>query len=489
MAFDPDKYLAEKLPPSTGVGFDPDKYISEKTPSAPVPEESLLDKGVHGLNTFLAPAMKSATLGKSPYIVAGGEYLRGKMGLGNDLPYSEHLANEKNFINKAGAEHPVIASAGEASGTMLPALLTGGGSVAAQAASKGGKFLNWLKGQTQNALAGAAQGSLEADPGHEVKGALTGLATSLGLGGLVTGGSKLLDSGLKNMKRLGGEFAMNAATPRIGDYNRLADQAGVGPGKMADLIKSKGEKLFENDITPSSFLKSSDMAEKINANAKKWGSIKGNLVDKKYGDEKIDFNDFFHKLSENKQIMKKNRQNPADLDDLINFLDQRTSHLVDRNGQIKLSDLDLAQQGFRDLRSKSDVLPMSGEISEPVRKEMVNTIKDKIQSINPDDAKLYSKANKEFSFYRGLQDPADITRTGAQQGTATFGKNTGDIASKAMLNPKNLAGNFGNARLAALMKYAPKVGGLEWVAGQMGKSPKEIQLMLQNEAIQSENRP
>lgn len=253
MAFNPDKYLAEK-----SKGFDPDAYLKEKNGDRSSSKDKTEEPGY--LESFARGGAQGASLGFADELTGAGEagldLLTGQGGDSSlmDL-YRKHRDESRANYDAAAQANPMTSFAGNLAGGIAPGVLTSGLAPA----------VNTVKGAaTLGAGIGAASGlgaSNEESLGGMAKDTLSGAA----LGG-ITGGA---------IQGVANKFNPTALNSMANE--RIIKATGAPKAQMKNLIKNDkvdevGESLFRNKVAPL-FAKPDQIME--NAEALKQQSGKG----------------------------------------------------------------------------------------------------------------------------------------------------------------------------------------------------------------------
>lgn len=228
MAFDPDKYLEQKLG-TTDKDFDPSSYLKAK--SMPISEaESALQGAAQGASFGFAPAISGALQAVPTAINAATG--SGSMQDILDAYRKARDASEESS-KQAEAANPKSFLAGSLAGGILPAALTGGVSEEASLAKGLSSALPISAKTAAGALTGSAYGALS------------------GLGNSVSQGSDAEDSG-KNIAEnaiggslLGGSLSKlaNSLSGAPEALDEIASQralkaTGIGRSDLKQMIKS-----------------------------------------------------------------------------------------------------------------------------------------------------------------------------------------------------------------------------------------------------------
>lgn len=296
MAFDPDKYLAEK---AASGQFNPDAYIQEKSggevPSAD-PYSKLGSAGMGALNQL--------GFGLTPELVGASEHpigaVKALMGLlGKDSSNEEDVQNyakvrdeAQSKFNQAKKDNPGNYMAGSLAGGILPAILTGGVSAEGQAAKSLSGMLGGAIGTktAANALTGAGYGALsglgssQADltkgqGGQLLKDVAENAAIGAPVGGIV---GKIAGSlSPESLEEGAAKRAVSAMGGTKGQAKALANAPAAEEGGNR-LIEQGQNLLSKNEYTPqpivTPFAGHEAMLERANDLAEKSGKHIGDLL-------------------------------------------------------------------------------------------------------------------------------------------------------------------------------------------------------------------
>lgn len=125
MAFDPDKYLAEK----TGGAFDPDKYLQEKTagrtPASSAEQYSMLDSGIRGAAQGATLSLADELEGAYNSPMGGAKSLLGLLGMDNSSDedvkaYAAARDKSRGQYEAAEEQNPGSYIGGNILGSMVP---------------------------------------------------------------------------------------------------------------------------------------------------------------------------------------------------------------------------------------------------------------------------------------------------------------------------------------------------------------------------------
>lgn len=206
MAFDPDKYIAQK-----SQRFNPDAYLAQKlggttlaSVSSPA-DGTATDPSIE--ESLLRGAAQGATLGWAPQIAGGAEAL-GDLISGSDKGkslmdlYRQHRDESKANFKKAEDTNPIASTVGNIGGGLVPGILSGGLGEVAEAPGLLAKVGQAAKvGGIAGGIAGL--GSSDADLtqgqlGQGLKDATSGAVTGAVTGGALQGAGSLAGGLIKN---------------------------------------------------------------------------------------------------------------------------------------------------------------------------------------------------------------------------------------------------------------------------------------------------
>jgi hypothetical protein len=272
MAFDPNKYIAQKsqVAKSTGrisdtvidsvgepSGFDPDAYLQKKATPPTQKQPSLLDRGQAALEGF----GDMATFGYLPQLQAGAAKVVDKLAGFEDEPY---VKTRDKFIRRGerlAEEMPGSYLAGQAAGAIVtPGMGMGkaatlGVKVARAGLIGAGTGLVMNPGDTEGEVSGL---QLEERGKNALKSGAIGGAGQSAVGLAGKGLSKWAEKG-KGLQKASNTMAVTAAGAKTGELNKLYNKKTiaevgeflkkeklVGPGKTVNDTLEGADKILQD---------------------------------------------------------------------------------------------------------------------------------------------------------------------------------------------------------------------------------------------------
>lgn len=263
MAFNPDKYLAEK---SGNSGFDPDKYLQEKSgkPISNADRNVASESSTPGyLESLARGAAQGGTLGFADELTGAGEAALDKL-TGSDKAlldlYKQHRDESRANYDAAAQANPMTSFAGNLIGGVAPGVLTSGLAPA----------ITTVKGAAALGAGVGAVGGLGASNSEDLSGMAKDTALGAGLGG-VTGGAL---QGIANKLSPG---ALNTFA-----NEKIIKATGAPKQQVKNLIKNDkldevGESLFRNKVAPL-FASPDEILENSEALKNKAGGQIGDIL-------------------------------------------------------------------------------------------------------------------------------------------------------------------------------------------------------------------
>lgn len=445
MAFDPDKYLAEKAemkiprpPEQNSGGFDPDKYLAEKSGQA-ISGGNRTSGGMAALEGF----GQGAAFGYLPQLQAAAEPVTDKL---FGLLSGKSVDDERSYVERRDAnidrqalqekEHPGMYMAGNVAGALATPVI--GGTAASGAGILGrmgaGIGAGALTGAIQNP--GDAQGEVNPIQAEErLKGAAIGAATGgIGQGALegLSAARGLVSAGANKIRGAAEERAFKA----LGPYQRDVL-------KNKSKLKEIGRAALDEDILSPSWQKTANKAEeKLKVSGKELGETKNKIFDiaekdaEKFSKAKVNNEDIARGLEED-------------------LLSGRLA-VGDEEGHAKLANL---IERFKVRNGKS----MSAREAEALREKVGKEIKwDRIPGTDiPDNEKFYRSLYTKLK--EGVEGAADATAEqmgGKSKDTFLSQKKRYGLLSKAAdMSEKRASKEFAN-RLLSPSDYGAGAAGL-----------------------------
>jgi hypothetical protein len=217
--FDPDEYLKEKGEAEVvSSGFDPDAYLAE----------DLSGLGQAGL--FARSAAEGASLGLSEPVISGAKALGAEAFealMSEDKDFSieglkKKFQEDRKQREAEEAAFPKLAMAGEITGAVAPALLSGGASLLGKLGIKGAQT-----------AAGLAKGAQALDVGSKLGAASVKAASALP--GAAKVGQVVEKAGRIGQMAKGAASAVTSALPQIAAERGVESFTGFDEGESVDL--------------------------------------------------------------------------------------------------------------------------------------------------------------------------------------------------------------------------------------------------------------
>lgn len=377
----------------------------------------------------------------------GDEIVGGLKSLFTDKTYEEERDSIRDYMKQAEEQNPGSYLSGDIAGGLLPALATGGASLAGslgktaikqgmkqaakqgvkQVAKKGAKDL--VKASAKGSATGAGYGALVGAGKAEDIESVPEMALDTAISGAVVGG--LVPSAVEGVKKVARPIGKGLKTASKGVLKRAADlddkaldlvlkdpkgirEASGDLFKSVDEVAQEGGKRFKEAISLSkegkgllsdtknikgnSIIKSLDDLLTSSSIDESGASMVNRVKDSIYG--KVD-----PSISKLKRQLVTKSLSPAEKRQINRLIEYRKSNI---------KELDLSQKDLKEvLEDVYDVAYSSGGAARDKLKQVGGVISSTLKDANPEYRQKMAEASRRFKFIESLEDMYGVKKPGS----------------------------------------------------------------------------